>query len=313
MVKELEELFVESGEFQAYNQTALLRRIITKNKQKLNTDIKIIFDTPIKFFIGEVLNCLINLSNETRNPHNPSEISVRDGSQEFVSDEDKFDFYFLKEYVFDETRRKTNARPGVNKGPSNDGSLEKFISRIKNKITDDRLSFLLGKEAEETSFEDTLRQFIGYKPNAEANITVIDLSGVPFEVLSTTVSLITRIVFEYGYYFRRAVLKTDDKSPILLVYEEAHKYVPKTLSAKYNSSRIAIERIAKEGRKYGVALAIVTQRPSEVSETIFSQCNNFITMRLTNPSDQDYVKRLLPDSLGSMTEFYRYWHVRRQF
>lgn len=300
--EELEDLFVESGEFQAYNQTALLRRIITRNKQKVNDDVKITFDTPAKFFIGEVLNCLINLSNDTRNTDNPSEISVRDESQQFASDEDKFDFYFLKEYDFEETRRKKAGVSGVSKGTYNDGSLEKFISRIRNKITDDRLGFLFGKEAEETAFEDTLRQFIGYRSGAEANITVIDLSGIPFEVLSATVSLISRIVFEYGYYFKRTALKTDDKSPILLVYEEAHKYVPKTPSAKYNSSRIAIERIAKEGRKYGVALVIVTQRPSEVSETIFSQCNNFITMRLTNPSDQDYVKRLLPDSLGPLTE-----------
>lgn len=279
--EELEDLFVESGEFQAYNQTALLRRIITRNKQKVNDDVKITFDTPTKFFIREVLNCLINLSNETRNSDNPSEISVRDESQQFASDEDKFDFYFLKEYDFEETRRKKTGVSGVSKGTYNDGSLEKFISRIRNKITDDRLGFLFDKEAEETSFEDTLRQFIGYRSGAEANITVIDLSGVPFEVLSATVSLISRIVFEYGYYFKRTVLKTDDKSPILLAYEEAHKYVPKIPSAKYNSSRIAIERIAKEGRKYGVALVIVTQRPSEVSETIFSQCNNFITMRLT--------------------------------
>ena len=87
-----------------------------------------------------------------------------------------------------------------------------------------------------------------------------------------------------------------------LVYEEAHKYVPKSEAVRYSSSRIAIERIAKEGRKYGITLVILTQRPSEVSETIFSQCNNFVAMRLTNPADQDYVKRLLPDSLGPLTD-----------
>ncbi len=179
--------------------------------------------------------------------------------------------------------------------------MEKFISRIKNKIADKRLDFLIGK-TKEISFEETLRQFLGYKKDKKANITVIDLSGVPFEVLSITVSLISRLIFEYGYYFKRAMNEENDKTPILLVYEEAHKYVPKTQSKKYNSSRIAIERIAKEGRKYGVTLVIVTQRPSEISETIFSQCNNFVVMRLTNSSDQNYVKRLLPDSLGPLTE-----------
>jgi len=75
----------------------------------------------------------------------------------------------------------------------------------------------------------------------------------------------------------------------------------KFVVAKYKASRNSIERIAKEGRKYGITLAIVSQRPSEISETIFSQCNTFIAMRLTNPEDQNYVKRLLPDTLGELT------------
>ena len=86
-------------------------------------------------------------------------------------------------------------------------------------------------------------------------------------------------------------------NPLLLVYEEAHKYVPKNWWAKFNSVKNSIERISKEWRKYWVTLWIITQRPSEVSETIFSQCSNFVSMRLTNPDDQNYVKRVLPDSL----------------
>lgn len=112
----------------------------------------------------------------------------------------------------------------------------------------------------------------------------------------------SRILFEYGYYYKRKKTDGSPKTPLLLVYEEAHKYVPKLQGARYGASRFAIERIAKEGRKYGVTLALVTQRPSEISETIFSQCNNFIAMRLTNPDDQNYVKQLLPDTLGPLTE-----------
>ncbi|HFM3925968.1 TPA: ATP-binding protein, partial [Escherichia coli] len=89
--------------------------------------------------------------------------------------------------------------------------------------------------------------------------------------------------------------------PILIVYEEAHKYAPKSDLSKYRTSKEAIERIAKEGRKYGVTLLLASQRPSEISETIFSQCNTFISMRLTNPDDQNYVKRLLPDTVGDIT------------
>lgn len=90
--------------------------------------------------------------------------------------------------------------------------------------------------------------------------------------------------------------------PLLLVYEEAHKYVPNNDLAKYRASKESIERIAKEGRKYGVSLLLASQRPSEISETIFSQCNNFWALRLTNPADQNYVERLLPDTLGSIVD-----------
>ncbi|WP_262208094.1 ATP-binding protein, partial [Serratia proteamaculans] len=132
------------------------------------------------------------------------------------------------------------------------------------------------------------------------------LFSVPFEVLSITVSLISRILFEYGYYYKVMRTKANEQinndAPLLLVYEEAHKYVPKSDLARFRASKFSIERIAKEGRKYGVTLLLSSQRPSEISETIFSQCSNFLAMRLTNPSDQSYVSRLLPDTLGNLCE-----------
>ena len=140
------------------------------------------------------------------------------------------------------------------------------------------------------------------------NITIIDLSGVPFDVLSITVSLISRILFEYGYYYKRLRIAENNNEneandvPLLLVYEEAHKYAPNNDAAKYRASRESIERIAKEGRKYGITLLLASQRPSEISETIFSQCSNFLALRLTNPSDQNYVKRLLPDTMGNLVD-----------
>lgn len=88
--------------------------------------------------------------------------------------------------------------------------------------------------------------------------------------------------------------------PLLLVYEEAHKYVPNSDMVKYRASRDSIERIAKEGRKYGVSLLLASQRPSEISDTIFAQCSNYVAMRLTNPNDQACVKKLLPDTLGDL-------------
>ena len=155
---------------------------------------------------------------------------------------------------------------------------------------------------------ETIRSILGYTTGKRSNVTVIDLSGVPFEVLSITVSLISRLIFEHGYFYKRLRCldnpeeKINNDAPILLVYEEAHKYVPNSELSKFRASKISIERIAKEGRKYGVTLLLASQRPSEISETIFSQCNNFIAMRLTNPVDQGYVRKLLPDSLGTLID-----------
>jgi DNA helicase HerA-like ATPase len=88
----------------------------------------------------------------------------------------------------------------------------------------------------------------------------------------------------------------------MIVCEEAHNYIPQRDDAAYRASRKSLERVAKEGRKYGLSLMVVSQRPSEVSETIFAQCSNFLALRLTNDSDQNYVKRLFPDNSNGVTD-----------
>ena len=187
------------------------------------------------------------------------------------------------------------------------GDLTNFIDRLESHINDQRLNFLLGETSQNITFEQTIEQLLGYGEK-NSNVTIIDLSGIPFEVLSITVSLISRILFDYGYYYKRMRCMANPGAPVnndiplLLVYEEAHKYVPNSDLARYRASKQSIERIAKEGRKYGVTLLLSSQRPSEISETIFSQCNNFLALRLTNPNDQHYVKRLLPDGEASLVE-----------
>ncbi|MDP2336043.1 MAG: ATP-binding protein [Bacteroidota bacterium] len=306
---ELEELFLESGDNNNYNQSSLLRNLITENKIIKNPgEAKVYFDSPLKFDIDEILNCLQNLRKETKHSEDDLNIQFSDGANTFESESKKIQHYFSQIYNFASQRRESKERGhGISKGPYCDGSIDKFVSRLNTKINSPRLrQFLFGDKSKVITFEETLRQFLGYdyKPetrkNAKSNVTIIDLSGVPFEVLSITVSLISRLLFDYAYYYKKQV--GDNDMPLLLVYEEAHKYVPKSDLARYKSSRNSIERIAKEGRKYGISLAIISQRPSELSETIFSQCNNFIAMRLTNPDDQNYVKRLLPDTLGSVTD-----------
>lgn len=309
---ELEQMFLDTGDRNNYNQSSVLRKIITDNKQKYNPDIsKVHFDSPIKFDIREVFNCLCNFQNETINAKAPERVMIREEAGGYtgvnsitdtdgllLTPDERMEKYFSETFDF-----IPNRGSNVNKGVYADGTLDKFVERLENKIKNSRLDFLFGESSRDISFEETVRQFISYSIEKESNITIINLGGIPFEVLSITVSLISRILFDFGFYFSKTIPDGQKcKTPLLLLYEEAHIYVPKSDLLKYRSSKLAIERIAKEGRKYGVTLGIVSQRPSEISETIFSQCNNFIAMRLTNPEDQNYVKRLLPDTLGNLTE-----------
>lgn len=212
-----------------------------------------------------------------------------------------FDIAKVFEHVKNKDTEMVAGKTGEKMGPLN-GKLSNFVNRLENKINDKRLDFLLGEKAKIITFEDTLKQFLSYKTDNTSNVTIIDLSGVPFEVLNITVSLISRLLFEFGFYSKKYHIKKETEIPLLLVYEEAHKYVPKSNLSKFRSSTLAIERIVKEGRKYGVTAMIVSQRPSEISETIFSQCSNFIAMRLTNPNDQSYVSKLLPDTLNALID-----------
>lgn len=298
--EEMEEIFLESGDRNNYNQESLLRTIVTLCKKRKNADAtKVYFDSPLKYDIKELVNCLINLTRETKDTDDPFHICTTSTECNFTDEEDKLSHYCEDLLNFTPGRRASKDHFGINKGSYADGSIDKFARRLSSKIDNPRLKFLFGPEASALSLDDVLQQLTGYIVDSNSNITILDLSGIPFEVLSITVSLITRLLFDYGYYFRRSQAKCD--TPILLVYEEAHKYAPKSGLSRYKASLSAIERIAKEGRKYGVSLLIASQRPSEISETIFSQCSNFLAMRLTNPDDQAYVRRLLPDTLGNIT------------
>lgn len=281
--EELEEFFLDT-EANDHNQRNIFKEAIVQDRRAHfkgdDTDRqKIHLDSPLLFDIRNVLKYAIEKNTE----------------------------YIDSGDVYAASNKEKAGQPKMTQG-SLHGKLTNFVSRLENKVNDSRLDFFLGEKSKNITFEETLQNLLGYSSLNKSNVTVIDLSGVPFEVLSITVSLISRLIFEYGYFYKRLRCaknpneKINNDVPILLVYEEAHKYVPNSELSKYRSSKISIERIAKEGRKYGVTLLLASQRPSEISETIFSQCNNFIAMRLTNPVDQGYVKKLLPDSLGSLID-----------
>jgi len=133
-------------------------------------------------------------------------------------------------------------------------------------------------------------------------VTVIDLSSVPFDVRPTVAAQIGRLAFEFNYWNPKY-----REFPILLVCEEAHAYIPQASESQFAGSRKSMERIAKEGRKFIVGLAVVSQRPHEVSESVLAQCGTFICLRITNPDDQGYVRGLVPESEGDLVSVLAGW------
>lgn len=301
--EELESMFIESSESNSHNQMAIFKRAVIANKKKHNDQLTdVTYDTPCYFSINEVVNYIDNFDREViGRKEGEGKPKLICGSLVENQDEEYFDSRLT--FVANSTAKDTKATNGPFYGEFN-----RFISRLETRLSDDRLRFLLkpikpdGERFNTDDFNDLLKQFIGY--SNKSNITIFDLSGVPFEVLSVTISLLSRIIFDFSFHNSklRHAEGEENNIPILLVCEEAHNYVPASDSAMYRASRKSIERIAKEGRKYGLSLMVVSQRPSEVSPTIFSQCSNFIALRLTNKADQNYIKGLLPENTSAAAE-----------
>ncbi len=178
------------------------------------------------------------------------------------------------------------------------GKLDKATSsapymRIKNKIdelkADPRFQFMFSGML----VGDTMAEFIAKifrMPSRGKPISIIDVSGVPSDITSTVVAVLSRMVFDFAIWAR------DEKTrPVLLVCEEAHRYVPNEKNADGSSVGRILSRIAKEGRKYGVSLGLITQRPSDLAEGVLSQCGTIISMRLNNDRDQAFVKAAMPE------------------
>ena len=129
-------------------------------------------------------------------------------------------------------------------------------------------------------------------------IKIIDFSEVPSDVLPVVAGTLARLLYDVQFW-----MTPEKRTPVTLLCDEAHLYLPvrDDADAVQRQALGAFERIAKEGRKYGFSLLVVSQRPSDVSKTILSQCNNFLSLRLTNDTDQNVIKRLMPDSLAGLT------------
>lgn len=260
-------LFVDRSDQNAPNQAMLMTRCITSAKQEMldqeeHADILANFtiDSPVPFDIDAVHQELSDLN-----------VQMIPGA----NNREKQGPYFDK--------------------------LSRLISRFEAKRNDRRLGFIFQPPAAcmNMAWLDEMTHFLiggrGSQADGNGGIKIIDFSGVPSDILPLMVSLIARLVFTVSQW-----TPLENRHPVSLFCDEAHLYIPERASSE-TADEISVgifERIAKEGRKYGVGLVVISQRPSEVNRTVLSQCNNVIAMRLTNGEDQSVIKRLLPDSLG---------------
>lgn len=211
--------------------------------------------------------------------------------------------FSLDEFTAHITNRQAKRLSGTNWADVTASDFQKNFASILDKLkvltSDPRLEFLMGDEpGDRPPLAEILSQFTSGNSAEEKPIKIVDISGLPNEVAGPLAAAIGRLLFQYKLHQSREEREAD---PILLVCEEAHRYVPDRGEAQYSVAQEAIRRIAREGRKYGLGLMLVSQRPADVEGTVISQCNSWIVLRLSNSSDQQHVARFLPDSLSGMT------------
>ena len=181
------------------------------------------------------------------------------------------------------------------------GQFSRLLTRLNSKLSDKRYGFLFNAPESEHDYNAMARtaaKLMDYATKG-AQIKVIDFSEVPADILPVIVGLVARIIYQIQFWTSH-----EKRRPLALICDEAHLYLPKKEGKNPVELRAieSFEKIAKEGRKYGVALVIISQRPSDVSDTILSQCNNVIALRLTNGDDRNTVSKLMPESLESLLD-----------
>ncbi len=178
---------------------------------------------------------------------------------------------------------------------SNLGPYKRLKRRIQSLMSDPRYQFVFRNQAAPLPIESLVGRIFRIPVNNKP-ISILDFSGIPSEALNVVVSVVSRMAFELATWSERRL-------PILLVCEEAHRYIPSDPKLGFHSTRKIIARIAKEGRKYGVSLAIISQRPSELEASTLSQCSTIFSMRLSNEVDQNFVRAAVPDGAAELLSF----------
>ena len=223
----------------------------------------------------------------------------RDKPRPFSLDEVSKHIEFLQAARLKKGKQETERVPA--------GDFAKFFKSILDKLSvlrrDPRIQFMMREWNNESyPLEHIIGQLVGQiqsNGGTDQDIRILDISGLPNEVAGPLAAMLARLLFQYKVY-----QTTDERrrDPVVLVCEEAHRYVPDRGEAEYAAAQTAIRRIAREGRKYGIGLMLVSQRPSDIESTVISQCGTWLVLRLTNAADQQHVSRFLPDGLSGMTK-----------
>tara|TARA_R110002050_G_scaffold19221_2_gene55417 strand:- start:1178 stop:3031 length:1854 start_codon:yes stop_codon:yes gene_type:complete len=198
------------------------------------------------------------------------------------------------------TGGKTKAKAATDLSKEGFRSILDKLSVLKR---DPRIRFMMREWTEESPpLEHVIAQLVGQiqgEGGADQDIRILDISGLPNEVAGPLAAMLARLLFQYKVY---QTMEERQRDPVVLVCEEAHRYLPDRGEAEYAAAQTAIRRIAREGRKYGIGLMLVSQRPADVESTVISQCGTWLVLRLTNAADQQHVSRFLPDGLSGMTK-----------
>lgn len=263
--EEIQSLFVDRSEFSAHNQVVVVQDAITEQKK-----------------------AFLQANGQT------------DLLQSFTLDSPipySFDKVIGKLQHLNE--EKVQGSRGPKNGPFN-GEFSRLLVRMASRLNDRRYGFLFNSPDKYNQYDSLsmiAEKLMGFGSQKQS-IKVIDFSEVPTDILPVIIGLVARIIYQVQFWTDPNI-----RRPVAFVCDEAHLYLPRKEGNPVERRAVeAFEKIAKEGRKYGVALMIVSQRPSDVSATILSQCNNIISLRLTNADDQATVRKLLPESLESLLE-----------
>ncbi len=276
--EEIHSLFVESSEGTSTNQRAAVINYILQQKKEY------------------IVNRMSNVSEEIVTADTPVPFSAK-GLIEYLEEQNILEIDTGE--VYKSTEKKGQAK--TKHGQYYD-KLTNLITRLKTKMDDKKYGFVFNES--DTTDVGYLNQFVSrIMGNGKCRIKVIDLSEVPSDMLAIVIGIVTRLIYDIQFWMTPA--RDEVRHPLVLVCDEAHIYMSNDMTKMKSVEKKSLEifeKIAKEGRKYGIGLLIVSQRPAELNTTIMSQCNNIVSLKVTNDRDKSAVAAMLTDSLIGIVE-----------